>query len=205
MERGHRPVGEQAIRKMALPPAAIALDVGCGSGWATRLMASYATQGRVIGIDISDEMIRVAEDSSRDFPNTAYRVASAESLPFAQEEFSHAFSMESLYYYENVGAALSEIRRVMRSGGLFVAVVDLYLENEPTHNWIDVLNVPVQLLSTEAYRELFERAGFVNVRDERLLDPTPVPETYTGSTFKSREDFVLYRKNGSLMISGEAG
>ncbi len=46
-------------------------------------------------------------------------------------------------------------------------------------------------------------SGSVDVRDERLLDPTPVPENYTGTTFKTREDFVQYRKNGSLMLTAE--
>src|SRR6266513_899323 len=38
MEKGHRPVGEQAIELMAIPSDAQVLDVGCGSGWATRLI-----------------------------------------------------------------------------------------------------------------------------------------------------------------------
>jgi len=41
--------------------------------------------------------------------------------------------MESLYYYRNIPKALSEIHRVMKNGGPFVAVVDLYWENEATH------------------------------------------------------------------------
>ena len=64
MEKGHRPVGEQAIELMGIPSDARVLDVGCGSGWATRLMAEKAREGRVVGIDISDEMIRVARESS---------------------------------------------------------------------------------------------------------------------------------------------
>jgi SAM-dependent methyltransferase len=115
--------------------------------------------------------------------------------------FSHAFSMESLYYYADIEAAAREIRRVLQPGGLFVTVVDLYKENEPSHQWIDNLKVPVHLLSADDYRALLERVGFSNVRDERVIDPTPVPEDYTGTTFKSRDDFVQYRKNGSLMIS----
>ena len=201
MERGHRPVGEQAIVKMQIPANAVVLDVGCGSGWAARLIATQASQGHVIGIDVSDEMIRVASDQSKGFPNLEFKVASAEALPFDDAKFSHAFSMESLYYYADIEAAAREIRRVLRPGGLFVTVVDLYKENEPSHQWIDNLNVPVHLLSANDYRALFERVGFSDVRDERVIDPTPVPEDYTGTTFKTRDDFVQYRKNGSLMIS----
>src|SRR4029434_2933388 len=82
MERGHRPGGEQAIALMRVPAHARVLDVGCGSGWATRLLAQYASNGRVTGIDISDEMIRVARDSSQTLPNVDFEAASAERLAF---------------------------------------------------------------------------------------------------------------------------
>ena len=204
MEKGHRPIGEQAIELMNIPSNARVLDVGCGSGWATRLMAEKAEGGRVVGIDIADEMISIARDTSAQFSSVEFRVASAEKLPFQDREFSHAFSMESLYYYADVLVALKEIKRVLEPGGLFVAVIDLYEENQPSHQWIDQLKVPVHLLSVQQYRSLLERAGFVNVRDQRLYDPKPVPENYTGGSFKTREDYVLYRETGSLMLSGEA-
>jgi ubiquinone/menaquinone biosynthesis C-methylase UbiE len=167
-------------------------------------MAEKAHSGRVVGIDISDEMIRVARESSAAFPNVEFEVATAEKLPFDDGEFTHAFSMESLYYYEDMLGALREIRRVLAPGGVFTCVVDLYEENRPTHQWIDDLKVPVQLISSEGYRKLFEEAGFSNVRDSRIYDPRPVPDDYTGGSFATREDYLEYRRQGSLMIRGEA-
>ncbi|MEO7971675.1 MAG: class I SAM-dependent methyltransferase, partial [bacterium] len=99
MERGHRPVGEQAIRLMEIPDDGRVLDIGCGNGWATRLIAEQAQHGRVVGIDISDEMVDLARESSASFSNLEFREASAEKLSFTEGEFTHAFSMESLYYY----------------------------------------------------------------------------------------------------------
>ncbi len=203
MERGHRPVGVQAIERMRVPTDARVLDVGCGSGWASRLLAAFAIKGRVTGIDISDEMINLARESSRRFPQCDFEIASAEQLPFGDNEFSHAFSMESLYYYRDIPRALSEIHRVLKPVGGFVTVVDLYWENEPSHQWIAGLNVPVELLSVGEYRSLFRDAGFVNIRDERLIDPTPIPENYIPCSFRSREDYEEYKRTGSLMISGE--
>lgn len=202
MEKGHRPVGEPAIELMAIPLDADVLDVGCGSGWATRLMAEKAKSGRVVGIDIADEMIAIARETSASVHNVEYRVASAEKLPFSDREFSHAFSMESVYYYSDVLVALKEIKRVLKPGGVFVAVVDLYQENEPSGQWIAGLKVPVHYLGISDYRTLFERAGFVNICDQRLHDPAPVPENYTGGSFKTREDYLLYKETGSLMVSG---
>ena len=203
MEKGHRPVGEQAIHRMNLTRDARVLDIGCGSGWAARVMAEKATNGKVVGIDISDEMIEVARAESSNYPNISFEVATAEGLPFGDNEFTHAFSMESLYYDSNIADALKEIHRVLRNGGRFVTVVDLYAENEPSHQWIPTLKVPVQLLSTAEYRTLLSQSGFVNIVDGRVHDPTPVPEDYAGGSFATREDYVRYKENGSLMLSAE--
>jgi ubiquinone/menaquinone biosynthesis C-methylase UbiE len=203
MEKGHRPVGEQAIELMAIPVAARVLDVGCGSGWASRLMAEAASSGRVVGIDIADEMIKLASETSMSLHNVKFQVASAEKLPFADGEFTHAFSMESLYYYADMLAALREIKRVLKPGGCFITVVDLFRENAPSAQWIDQLKLPVQFLSIEEYRSQFERAGFVNVLDRRLYDPAPIPADYSGGSFKTREDYITYKESGSLMVSGE--
>lgn len=203
MEKGHRPVGEQAIESMRLPADARVLDVGCGSGWASRLIAEKVENGRVVGIDIADEMIQLAANTSANFSNVDFKVATAESLPFRDSEFTHAFSMESLYYYSNMLAALREIHRVLCDGGRFVTVIDLYLENAPSHQWIPTLKVPVHLLGVPDYRTIFEEVGFVNVRDSRLYDPKPVPDDYSSGSFKTREDYVLYKQNGSLMLTAE--
>jgi SAM-dependent methyltransferase len=203
MEKGHRPVGEQAIDRLNLPRDARILDVGCGSGWATRLMAEKASVGSVIGIDIADEMVQLAAESSSSFENVEFKVATAEALPFADNEFTHAFSMESLYYYTNLVAALREIHRVLSDGGVFVTVIDLYLENSPSHQWIPTLKVPVHLLGIPDYRQLFEESGFVSIKDERLHDPKPIPDDYSGGSFRNRDDYVLYKQNGSLMLTAE--
>ena len=203
MEKGHRPIGEQAIELMTILSPSQVLDVGCGSGWATRLMAEKACDGRLVGIDISDEMITLAQETSSSFSNVEFYVGSAEKLPFKDGEFTHAFSMESLYYYSDIAAALREIKRVLQPGGQFVTVVDLYRENTPSHQWIDQLKVPVQLLGSAQYVSLFESAGFVNVSDRRLYDSTPIPDQYNGGSFKTREDYIKYKECGSLMVSGE--
>ena len=202
MERGHRPTGEQAIDRMNVPADASVLDVGCGNGWATRLLAKRASLGRVVGIDVSDEMIRSARDASAEIGNVEFHVASAERLPFDSASFTHAFSMESLYYYADMPGALCEVRRVLAPNGLFVAVVDLYQENEPSQQWIEELKVPVSFLSIAQYKRLFEEAGFVDVLDERLYNPISVPEDYSGGLFKRREDYISYLAAGSLMMSG---
>ena len=124
-------------------------------------------------------------------------------LPVSSATFDLVTTGYGLRNVPDLPAALAEIHRVLKPGGAFTAVVDLYLESEATHHWIETLNVPVQLLSAADYRSMFEAAGFTEVRDERVLDPRPVPDDYTSGSFKSREDYVRYREEGSLMMSGQ--
>ncbi|MBX5480060.1 MAG: methyltransferase domain-containing protein [Pyrinomonas methylaliphatogenes] len=200
MERGHLPVGLQALARLNVARKARCLDLGCGSGWATRWMAERASDGFAIGLDVSDEMARRARERSASFTNAFFCVANAERLPFADAFFTHAFSMEALYYCADIAAALKEVCRVLAPGARFIAVVDLFYENRATHGWTRRLNVPVHLLSSAEYRDLFARAGFVQIEDARLYDPTPLEEDYPIGWFDTREDYLSYRAEGSLMI-----
>ncbi|MGC1255775.1 MAG: class I SAM-dependent methyltransferase, partial [Candidatus Acidiferrales bacterium] len=62
MEHEHWPITKPAIGLMQIDPTDNILDVGCGAGWLSRILAQRVPQGRVVGMDISDEMIRHARE-----------------------------------------------------------------------------------------------------------------------------------------------
>jgi ubiquinone/menaquinone biosynthesis C-methylase UbiE len=89
---------------MDLRPGERVLDLGCGSGWATRLLARFAGEGpegfgQVVGFDISDEMIRQARAESKDFENILHVWGSAQQIPWEENFFDKVLSVESFYYY----------------------------------------------------------------------------------------------------------
>src|SRR6516225_3706030 len=98
MEKDHLPITLPLLDKMHLRPADNVLDVGSGSGWLARRIASQVPEGRVVGMDISDEMIRVARRNSIDHDNILYVVGEAAEIPWEPNFFHHAMSVESAYY-----------------------------------------------------------------------------------------------------------
>jgi ubiquinone/menaquinone biosynthesis C-methylase UbiE len=59
------------------------LDIGCGTGWAVRYVATLVNQqGEFYGIDVSPNMIKKAKDHSQDYRNAYFYKANAEELPF---------------------------------------------------------------------------------------------------------------------------
>ena len=90
------------------------LDVGSGSGWLSRRVALQVPEGRVVGMDISDEMIRVARRNSADHDNILYVVAEAAEIPWEPNFFDHAISVESAYYWPDPAAGIRYQRHSRR-------------------------------------------------------------------------------------------
>src|SRR5262245_46948571 len=97
MEQEHLPIVLPVIEKMRLAPEDNVLDVGCGAGWLSRRIAQLVPQGRVVGMDISDEMVRRARRASAENDNLIFVVGGAEQIPWEANFFSHAISVESAY------------------------------------------------------------------------------------------------------------
>jgi len=92
------------------------LDIGCGEGHNTRLVAKRGA--RLVGIDIAETFIRHAAEMEREEPlGIDYRVASALELPFPDETFDFATAFMSLMDMPDPGRALAEAFRVLKRGG----------------------------------------------------------------------------------------
>src|SRR5579862_1255462 len=84
MEHHHVNITQQTLALMQLKPGQRVLDLGCGAGWASRLLAQLVARGerpgQVIGLDVSDEMIRRARANSTGFDNLLFVVGSAQQI-----------------------------------------------------------------------------------------------------------------------------
>ena len=99
MEEHHLPIVEPALALMDLQSTDRVLDVGCGTGWLTRRLAASVPRGQVVGIDVSDEMIRRAQLASAGIPNVKFLEGTAEQIPAPEDSFTQVLSVESAYYW----------------------------------------------------------------------------------------------------------
>ena len=202
MEEDHLPIALPVIEKMKLTPTDSVLDVGCGAGWLARRLASLVPQGRVAGIDVSDEMVRRAQRASTDFGNLAFNTGEVSQIPLGANAFHHVISVESAYYWPDPAAGVREILRVLRHGGSAWILINYYRDNPHCHQWGKLLAMRTHLLSAGEWAELFRGAGFSKVGHERVADPSPSPEVYTGRWFQDAAQLRAFKQEGALLVYG---
>jgi SAM-dependent methyltransferase len=202
MEQDHLPITLPALEKMRLAPTDSVLDVGCGGGWLSRRLAKLVPDGRVIGMDISDEMIQRARRASADFHNLMFVTGEVAEIPWQANLFSHAISVESSYCWPNPAAGLKDIFRVLHEDGSAWILINYYRDNPHSHQWGNLLAVPTHLLSAEEWAGLFRDAGFSNITHERIVDQSPSPEVYRGRWFRDAEQLRAFKAEGALLIHG---
>lgn len=202
MEDHHSDITDQTLQMMDLQPTDQVLDLGCGTGWASRRMAKVVTDGEVVGLDVADEMLHRAKRASGAISNVRYLWGSAESIPTADSHFTKVLSVESFYYYANQDKALDEVRRVMAPGGKLFILINLYKDNHYSLRWISELKVPVQVRSEAEYIALLQKHSFSSVEAHRIPDRTPTPAVYSGKWFANADELREFKRIGALLLVG---
>lgn len=128
-ERVHRKTDRrltiEQMRLIGLAPGHYAVDVGCAGGTSSAIMADLVgPTGRIFGIDGSAERIAEAPRLGNDRPNVSYVEADAACLPLDDCSCDVAWSRFLLEYIADWRPVLSEMRRVVRPGGV-LAVSDI--------------------------------------------------------------------------------
>ncbi len=97
------------------------LDLGCGSGIFTKTLLKHG--GKVIGIDLSKELIEIAK---KEIPKTEFYVGDMQKLPFKSGKFDIVASNLVLHYLKNWNFVFKEVSRVLKKKGIF-----LFYTNHP--------------------------------------------------------------------------
>ena len=164
-------------------------------------MASQVPEGLVVGLDVSDEMIRKARAQSAECENLLLVWSEAESIPWQEKFFSRAICVEAFYYFESPEKALAEIYRVLSPGGSLWVLNHLSRENEFTLHWLPQMKVPVQLRSAEEYRNLFEACGFEEYSFCMVPDRTPDTDAAYYGRLTDPAERRRFRELGALLMT----
>jgi len=152
--RGRRTVLAGVIARLSLPEPARILDAGCGSG---RNMVELSRLGTVTGVELSATSVALARE--RDVGEVI--AGSVLEMPFADDSFDLAVSLDVIEHLEDHLAALRELRRTVAPGGALLITV-------PAYQWLwsghDEINHHHRRYTRRSLQRVAEQAGWRQVR-----------------------------------------
>lgn len=160
------------------------LDIGCGTGTWTAMVAGSPLPSRmVIGLDYSEKMCHVAHDKAKAIHQGApvFLKGDAEHLPFADASFDVITCSHSFHHYPHQAEAIRGMRRILRPGGRLM-LIDGFRDN--TIGWFvfDVLiatgestpEAKVNHLPWSTMRQYFIEAGLRDIRQKKTNIWAPI-------------------------------
>ncbi len=197
--------GQRVLSQLRLRGNEIVLDAGCGTGKLTRLLLENLSNGRVVGLDVSRNMVQHARQNLRpEFGNhSEFVAADLLALPF-REAFDGIFSTASFHWVLDHDALFRNLYMSLRRGGWLHAqcgggdnlkrlrerVRSLSQTNEFAP-WLGSFPEPWLFSSAEDAAERLRKAGFTNI--ETGLEPAAF-SVATAEEFRAYlRTFVLHR------------
>lgn len=113
----------EAFDALYLSEGDTVVDIGCGNGLLTEEIArAVGGNGRVVGVDPSEDMRNAATARCVEFPNVQIEDGLADALPLRDGKVDKAVAVQVLEYLPDIPSAIREAHRVLCSAGRFVAV-----------------------------------------------------------------------------------
>src|SRR3989338_2224729 len=115
-----RPAGEALLKEAGLKPGMRVLDAACGTGEpGLKAAKNVGATGHGIGTDLSEEMIRVAQEKARCLGTANYEATAADAgaLPFESGSFDAVLCRMGVMFFPDPQKAAGEFFRVLKSGG----------------------------------------------------------------------------------------
>ncbi|WP_053005705.1 class I SAM-dependent methyltransferase [Kiloniella spongiae] len=126
---GEHPINRLTAEQAQLEKSDYVLDIGCGSGSALRAAGEIVTTGELIGVDPSPVMVRVSQEESLchpAFPRMRFLLGGAEAIPLSCDQVTVAWAINTFHHWEDIPLGLSEVQRVLKSGGRFIVVEEVF-------------------------------------------------------------------------------
>jgi ubiquinone/menaquinone biosynthesis C-methylase UbiE len=181
-----KPIGDKILDKVQLRKGELILDVATGTGEPGISAAKLMPNGAVVGIDLSEEMVQIANQHSKEkgVANYSAKVEDiSRGLSFKDRYFDKIICRFGIMFFPDPASDLKEVVRVLKSGGR----ITFSAWAEPTKNpWAttvsSVINRLLELPSPSidspgvfrhshpgSLRQLFMEAGLTNIKEEEII------------------------------------
>lgn len=161
MNIGHTGISSWAMSKYNWGYETKALDIGCGGGINMKRMINLTTNGKIIGIDISEECLKKSKKmNSKTHPSIwSAEYGCAEDIPLGSNYFDIVTAFETIYFWNDIPKAFSEVMRVLKPGGVFMAV---NAASDPNSVWGKMIE-GMKIRTPEELTECMSEIGFTDI------------------------------------------
>lgn len=135
------------------------LDIGFGGGLTFELISTVHPSVKMYGLELSDKAMAKAASNFKELINEGrltIKQGIAQQIPFDDDQFDAVISINTVYFWDDVEAALGEIKRVLKPGGTFI----LSLREKDTLAKFKPTEFVFHHYATSELIDIFERTGF---------------------------------------------
>jgi ubiquinone/menaquinone biosynthesis C-methylase UbiE len=172
MNRRHSKLTDWGLTHVSIRSDDAILDIGCGGGKTVAKLASLAANGKVYGVDFSEESVAVSRRTNQELIRAGrieIRQASVSELPLANDAFDLVTAVETHYYWPDLSADVRETLRVVKPGGAFIMIAESYKGGKYDRflQHMEALErrgiMKYALLTVAEHRDLLSNAGYSDV------------------------------------------
>lgn len=164
MNESHGDLTDWALGYFELQADSTVLDVGCGGGAALQKISKLAPEGNLFGLDYSEVSIEAAAElNAEDVESGKLTLvrSSVSDMPFKDESFDRIITVESYYFWPDFETDMQEIFRVLKPGGKFLLVAEMYLADDLDERHLEMARkYNLRNLSAEEFMDTFTATGY---------------------------------------------
>jgi ubiquinone/menaquinone biosynthesis C-methylase UbiE len=174
MNKSHSKLTDWGLTHASVEPRFTVLDVGCGGGRTISKLAAMAAQGKVHGIDYSEESVAASRRYNAQeirAGRVEIHLAGVEKLPFPDNTFDLVTGVETHFWWADNASGLREIRRVLKPGGTLILIAEVYKGADTLASRLCEMAAPktgMTMLTVDEHRDLLAAVGFADVRIDAL-------------------------------------
>ena len=170
MNASHSKLTDWGLGYVSIESHSTILDIGCGGGRTVSKLAALATQGKVYGVDYSEESVAATKRTNARYiglGRVEVRHGSVSQLPFPDGMFDLITAVETHFWWPDLPADTREVFRVTKPGGTLILIAEVY-KGAPTR--VSKMaekyasRVGMTLLSADEHRELLTSAGYSDIQ-----------------------------------------